>query len=185
VFVHDPGTLDYFFIEVDRKSGIPALAQLVIEGVELPAPSERTHTLKQRAAAVMALGPSELDDATERSRRYLLTDLLDDLRGARNSDEAIATSARLFEELGDYELRRNGRWSGRGKGLLRALRGANPELTTRLTVAVGEAMFGQCSSLIGLTEELLEASGGRLFDGYRADAPETWRSPAQNGSSGI
>jgi len=35
-FVHDPQTLNYFFLEVDRPSGVPALPQMVQEGVEIP-----------------------------------------------------------------------------------------------------------------------------------------------------
>jgi predicted nucleotidyltransferase len=31
VFVHDPETLEYFFIEMDVASGIPALPQMVME----------------------------------------------------------------------------------------------------------------------------------------------------------
>lgn len=38
-FVHDPATLEYFFLEVDRPSGVPALAQMVVEGIEIPASS--------------------------------------------------------------------------------------------------------------------------------------------------
>src|SRR5437870_5385934 len=34
-FVHDPETLNYFFLEIDRPSGIPALPQMVQEGVEI------------------------------------------------------------------------------------------------------------------------------------------------------
>lgn len=35
-FVHDPETRNYFFFEVDRPSGIPALPQMVLEGIEIP-----------------------------------------------------------------------------------------------------------------------------------------------------
>jgi hypothetical protein len=36
-FVHDPETLRYFILEVDRASGIPALPQMIVEGIEIPA----------------------------------------------------------------------------------------------------------------------------------------------------
>ena len=38
-FVHDPETLEYFFVDVDRASGVPALPQMVVEGIEIPAPN--------------------------------------------------------------------------------------------------------------------------------------------------
>jgi hypothetical protein len=45
-FVHDPATLKYFFFEVDRASGVPSLPQMVVEGVEIPAPTEMSRALK-------------------------------------------------------------------------------------------------------------------------------------------
>jgi len=38
-FVHDPETLNYFMLELDRPAGIPSLAQMVLEGIEVPDPS--------------------------------------------------------------------------------------------------------------------------------------------------
>ncbi len=38
-FIHDIETLRYFFEEVDRKSGIPALPHMVLTGILMTAPS--------------------------------------------------------------------------------------------------------------------------------------------------
>jgi hypothetical protein len=46
-FVHDPETLNYFLHDVDRPSGIPSLAQMILEGVEVPKPSELSGSLKE------------------------------------------------------------------------------------------------------------------------------------------
>lgn len=35
VFIHDPETLEYFFVEMDVASGIPALPHMVMEGQEI------------------------------------------------------------------------------------------------------------------------------------------------------
>src|SRR5215471_15067535 len=56
-FVHDPATLEYFFLELDRPSGVPALPQMVLEGIEIPGPTAMSRDLKQRAAAVIEAGP--------------------------------------------------------------------------------------------------------------------------------
>jgi len=48
-FVHDPETLDYFLYELDRPSGIPSLAQMILEGVEIPKPNEFSQSLKELA----------------------------------------------------------------------------------------------------------------------------------------
>src|SRR5882724_6275836 len=59
-FVHDRETLEYFFFEVDRPSGVPALPQMVVEGVEIPAPNDVSRALKQQAASLIAAGPPAL-----------------------------------------------------------------------------------------------------------------------------
>ena len=175
-FVHDAQTLEYLFLQLDRSSGIPALPQMVLEGIEIPESSPLSQSLKARAAAIIEAGPPPLDTESERRRRYGITDLLDDLRDARTGDELLATGARLYEELADYHLRSNGQWSGRGKSIPRALQRASPELCTQFCESF-EALFchRDVDAVIRLTEALLEARGGLLFDGYRSDAPPDWR----------
>ncbi len=177
-FVHDPETVEYFFMEVERPSGIPALLQMVHEGIEVPGPTEVSQELKRRAARVIDAGPPPLDTETEQRMRYLVSDLLDDLRAPRSRAELIGTGARLFEQLGDYHLRRAGLWSGNGKALPRALQQADPQLCARYCAAF-DALFTEADTkaVIGLTESLLADSGGPLFDGYKSEAPPTWRRP--------
>src|SRR5262249_13936027 len=88
-FVHDPATLEYFFLEVDGPSGVPALAKMVEEGVEVPDPTELSQGLKRRAAAMLDAGPPPLDSDSERRLRYFVSDLLDDLRAPRSRDELV------------------------------------------------------------------------------------------------
>jgi len=65
-FVHDPETLNYFFLELDRPSGIPALPQMVLEGVEIPEANDVSRALKQRTASVISMGPPALGLEDER-----------------------------------------------------------------------------------------------------------------------
>ena len=175
-FVHDPATLEYFFLEVDRPSGVPALPQMVVEGIAIPEPTAISRELKQRAAAVIAAGPPALDAESERRMRYFVSDLLDDLRAPRSRHELMGTGARLYEQLADYHLRRRGLWSGKGKGIPRVLRQVDDALCTTYCDAFA-ALFskGDPEAVIHLTETLLRESGGPLFEGYRSDAPPTWR----------
>jgi|SRR5581483_4931137 len=175
-FVHDPETLEYFSVEMDRASGIPTLPQMVMEGQEIPKPTDLSRMLKARAAALISTGPPRLDSESERRRRYMVTDLLDDVREWRSTEELIASGARLFEELADYHLRSHGYWSARGKAIPRALQRADPALCARYCRSF-ESLFreGDVGHVIQLTEELLKAQGGLLFDGYRSDAPVGWR----------
>jgi hypothetical protein len=71
-FVHDPATLEHFFLEIDRPSGVPALPQMIVEGIEIPGPSEMSRELKRRAAAVIEAGPPPLDSESERRMRFCL-----------------------------------------------------------------------------------------------------------------
>ena len=175
-FVHDPATLEHFFLEIDRPSGVPTLPQMVMEGIEIPGPTEMSRDLKRRAAAVIEAGPPALDSESERRMRYFVSDLLDDLRAPRSRDELIGTGARLYERLADYHLRRRGLWSARGKAIPRVLRQTDAALCTVFCESFGE-LFGRGDPrpVIRLTEDLLKESGGPLFEGFRADAPPSWR----------
>jgi hypothetical protein len=149
---------------------------MVVEGIELPQPTAMSRQLKERAAAVIAAGPPLLDVQIEQRMRYFVSDLLDDLRAPRSRDEAIGTGARLYEQLADYHLRRRGLWSARGKGIPRVLRQVDPALCRTYCDAFS-ALFaqGDPGAVVRLAEDLLRDAGGPLFDGYRADAPVTWR----------
>ncbi len=130
-FVHDPETLHYFFVEVDRPSGVPALPQMVAEGVEIPESSDLSRSLKALAASVLALGPPPLTPQDIDQLRYSLTDTTDDLRAPRSRQELIGTASVLFQELANFYLRTRGCWSAKGKAIPRALRRADAAFAAR------------------------------------------------------
>jgi predicted nucleotidyltransferase len=175
-FVHDPETLEYFFLEVDRPSGVPSLPQMVFEGIEVPGSSALSQGLKRRAAEVIEAGPPALEADSEQRLRYFISDLLDDLRAPRSQEELIGAGARLYERLADYHLRRRRLWSAKGKAIPRALRTVDPALASRYTDAFA-ALFvtSDPQPAIRLAEEFLREAGGPLFDGYRSEAPAAWR----------
>jgi hypothetical protein len=175
-FVHDPETIEYFLFEVERLSGIPSLAHMVIEGIEIPAPNDLTRAMKQIAASFVAAGPAALDEEGERRARYSVTDLVDDLRDARSHDERMGTGSQLFEQLADYHLRRQRLWSARGKSIPRVLRRVDPDLCERYCRSF-DRLFkgGDAGDVIRLAEALVQPAGGLLFEGYRSDAPPGWR----------
>lgn len=180
-FVHDPETLAYFFLDVDRPSGVPSLPQMVFEGIEIPEPTDASRSSKELAASVLAMGPPPLSPQALERLRYGITDLVDDMRAPRSHEELLGTGAALFESLANYYLRSHGLWAGKGKSIPRALTRADSKLAGRYGRCFNDLFaHGNTGGVIALAEELLEPGGGLLFDGYRLDAPGEWRrSPAE------
>lgn len=175
-FVHDPETLNYFLHEVDRPSGIPSLAQMILEGVEIPKPNQLSKSLKQLASSVMELGPPVLSEEELCKMRYNLTNLVDDIRQPRSKAELIAAGSELYEALADYYFRANNLWSAKGKSIPRILNQANANLCLSYCTAF-EELFGDGlpEKVVALADEILTPGGGFLFGGYRIEAPANYR----------
>lgn len=177
-FIHDPETLSYFVFEVDRPTGIPALAQMILEGIELPEPNDISQSLKQLAASFIEAGPPALRDEEVLKLRYNLTSLVDDVRQPRSRDELLASGAELYEALADYYFRSNNHWSAKGKAIPRILKRTDVELCLRFCNSFDELFSNsQSGTVIALVEELLKPNGGFLFDGHRLEAPKDFRKP--------
>jgi hypothetical protein len=173
-----PETLNHFLFEIDRPSGIPSLAQMILEGIELPEPSELSQSLKQLAASVLELRPPELSEEHVCKLRYNVTSLVDDIRQPRSKDELVATGTELYETLADYYLRTNNLWSGKGKSIPRILKRVDADLCLRYCNSFEELFAGgNPERVIALAEEILKPNGGFLFDGHKLDAPADYRKP--------
>ncbi len=176
-FVHDPETLSWF-LEQDRETGSPALIGMLMEGAWIGPRQDTARDLKGRAKQIFADGPPPLTaDALERLR-YAITDKLDDLDPDRCLAERIAIGAALYPLLVELALRGNGRWSGSGKSSARLLSQMDVALSVRFETAFLSLYNGSDTSLVKqLADEVMVHHGGRLFSGYRSDAPSAWRSP--------
>jgi hypothetical protein len=69
-FVHDAATLRYFFEEIDAKSGVPSLPQMVDEGLVVRGDQSVAGTYKQLAKQVLAKGPPALTAENIRNAIY-------------------------------------------------------------------------------------------------------------------
>jgi hypothetical protein len=114
-------------------------------------------------ARILAAGPPPLTREEIDRQRYALTDLIDDLNHAVDVAERITMTATGWVAAGDAALRLGGHWTGRGKWLLRELRDMDPELAGEWLAAAGSA-----ARTATFAREVLDRSGGPLFDGYRA-----------------
>lgn len=175
-FVHDLGTLKYFFYEMDVKSGCPSLPQMVAEGITIPQETEFSESLRDLARKIIDGGPPMLSIDEINRKRYGITDLVDDIREPRSTAELMATGTKLFEELADFYFRVQGLWSATGKTVIRRFNASDPALGKRYEEAFRQLFCQSDPSLcIAIAEEILAASGGLLFDGYRLNAPASWR----------
>ena len=177
-FVHDAETLNYYLQEADPQTGFPSMANMVLEGREIPEPSEFSQALKRVAAAVLAAGPPAWSVEDLRRMRYTLTDGVDDLRHPRSDLELVATGARLYEAVADFYLRSRTLWSAKGKAIPRRLREVDAAFAARFCEAFETLFAGKrAEEVVALVAEVLEPFGGFLFDGYKLDAPGDKRKP--------
>jgi hypothetical protein len=174
-FVHDPETLMYFFDEVDGKDGTPSLPTMVIEGPCIPCENDLGKKLKKMAQEVIDKGPHEWGNEAIYHNRYMITDLIDDIREPRNLIEANAVLGSLHETLGNFYFRANGKWSASRKHIPRKLKQIDPALHDKWVSAFNDAFCGNVEMVIQLASEITEPFGGLLFDGYRREAPSSWR----------
>ncbi|HEY0323484.1 MAG TPA: nucleotidyltransferase domain-containing protein [Pyrinomonadaceae bacterium] len=179
-FVNDPETMNYYFHESDGRQGRPVLAQMILEGQEIPAPSKFSAELKRVAAEFIEAGPPRWSEQDFRTMRYQLTDAVDDIRYPRSTEELVASASELYRLVADFYLRSQNLWSANRKTIPGRLRQVNADFAERFTGAF-ESLFvrKQPKPLITLVEEMLKPFGGFLFDGFRDDAPATKRKPLE------
>lgn len=176
VFAHDPQTLGYFFEDVDRRTGVPSLATMVSEGIEIPASTEFSNSLKQLANSVLAAGPPTWSDDDRAASRYAITNLIEDLKEPRSHHEALAILTSLYPALATHYFRTRDLWSANGKSIARALQSHDRDFAMRYLDGFKAAFAGDgTGGVIDLAVEILERDGGFLFAGYRLDAPASWR----------
>lgn len=80
-------------------------------------------------------------------QRYILTDLLEDLRGCTDPVERVHLVAHMLQRTSELALLAGGHWLGKGKWLSRRLADADLDFAA----AVAQA---------------LDQAGGPLWDGY-------------------
>lgn len=175
-FVHDPQTLNYFFRHVDRPMGVPSLARMVAEGIEVPAANEFTRFLKQLAHSVLKEGPPIWSQQDIDSSRFGITDLVEDIKDPRSVQEMYAIATLLYPALADHYLRSQNIWSAKGKAIPRSLQTVDADFAKRFVDGF-EQVFAenQAQQVIDIAAEILNADGGFLFEGHRLEAPSSWR----------
>jgi hypothetical protein len=174
-FVHNPTSLR-FYMKKDSLRGMCIMPTMVATGRMIPSETADMVRLKEEALAVMGVGPPALTADELELRRYMVTDLMDDLEGSEDQSVRNASLSLLHERLGDFHLRAGNQWSGTGKSLLRCLRKADEVMARRYQQAFILAFSGQgLGPVSSLVTDILAKHGGRFWEGYRSEAPPDWR----------
>lgn len=168
LFVSTP---EWYAGTVDREVAArrSPLLHMVAEGRVL-AGGPTAVTTQRGARERLAAGPAPVSVADLDGLRYLVTDLLDDLRGATDPAEAAFVAVRSVDAVGRLALSIAGWWLGTGKWLGRRLREAAPATHDALVAGLRAAVTGDVGPLVAVGEAVLAAAGGPLLVGYRRDA---------------
>lgn len=176
-FIHDPNTLNYFFENIEAKDGHPALIQMILKSREVLGVNDFSISIKELAQKALEAGPRLLSKEEIDRERFLITDILDDIKHPRNKEEQMVSAIHLFEPLIQFYFRSQGKWAASGKSLIRLFKDENPILAAKYTLAFNKLFkVGEVEDLESVVKEILEPSGGPLWDGFRSDAPKEWRS---------
>ena len=104
-FIHDLNTLRDFFEESRIGNGISGLSYMILNGRDVTNPSAFLKNVKILAQEVFNAGPATWDQEQISKERFLITDVMDDIKYPVGRDEQIASAAWLLEALGQFYFR--------------------------------------------------------------------------------
>lgn len=174
VFVYNLSSYKDFF-EKDRKAAKPSMPRMVSEGIILK-DSGVMEGIQQEAKALLDAGPEAWSTDTIRTKRYFITDVLDDLRGSDDRKERLFCVNTLSDLVSEFILRTEQKWIGSSKWVIRSLEAHDHELAVRFVEAF-EHFYrtDETEHIIEFVESVLEPYGGRLFDGFSIGKAEAER----------
>jgi predicted nucleotidyltransferase len=180
-FIHDLDTLRYFCGKLEASDGKPALINMILHGQEILAQNSVSMEAKAIAAEALENGPDAWNQAQIDKERFLITDILDDIKSPKNKEEQIISAVHLFEPLLQFYFRAQKKWTASGKSLIRLFKMDNPELAEEWTTAF-EILIqtGDATAVETVVTKILEPYGGFLWDGFRSDAPADWKALDEN-----
>lgn len=164
-FVHNFESYRQFF-QSDCKSGTPSMPRMVFEGLILKG-EERLQPIKREAQDLLEKGPEPLSNKEIETRRYFITDALDDFIGSSKRSEEIFIAGILAELIHQFVLLTNGRYIGKSKWIPRALMQFDPKFADEFTSVFDEFYrTGRKDKVVALADSILKPHGGRFFAGF-------------------
>lgn len=170
VFVHNLTSYKAYF-QQDAERARPSLPRMVAEGAVLR-DSGAVDAIKEEAAQLLAEGPALWTPETIRTKRYFLTDMLDDFIGCTERSEGMFIAGTLAELVAEFELRTHGKWIGASKWIVRALKQHDEDFAERFVRAF-DAYYrtDDKDKVIRLADAVMEPYGGGLFEGFSLGKP--------------
>lgn len=165
VFVHNLTSYKQFF-EMDYKRARPSMPKMVSEGIILK-DDGIIKAIKKEAIELLNNGPEIWTEKMIDTKRYFITDALEDFIGCSNRAEDIFIANHLAELISEFFLRTNGQWIGSSKWVVRALKNYD-EMFTTIFVDAFDSFYktGNKTLVIQLIDDVLQPFGGQLFEGF-------------------
>lgn len=165
VFVHNLTSYKQYF-ENDYERARPSLPRMVSEGIIIKNTGV-IDAIKKEAQELLDKGPIEWTVETIKTKRYFITDTLDDFVGSSNRAEEIFIANTLAELVSEFVLRTNRKWIGTSKWIVRSLRHYDEEFANRFVEAFDTFYkTGDKRQVIQIVDNVLQPFGGKLFNGF-------------------
>ncbi|MGW8760970.1 nucleotidyltransferase domain-containing protein [Streptomyces sp. NPDC055815] len=154
------------FVDQETAQRRSPLLAMCADGMLLVDSDGLGASLQAEARTRRAAGPPPLSDHERDYQRYILTDLLDDLRGCADPAERVYLVSHLLQRASELVLLIGGHWLGSGKWLSRRLAEAAPSTHAALSETAPRAIAGETADFVAAVTEVLDLAGGPLWDGY-------------------
>lgn len=139
----------------------PVTVHMLVDGTAIR-DDGRLASLRTHWQSVLDAGPS-LSAQECAFRRYVITDVLDDLEDSTDPLEQRVEASILFERIAELILLTEGRWIGAGKWLPRRLRELSMERADRLALPLIESDYATFAARVSAE---LDRAGGRVQAGF-------------------
>ncbi|HLS92558.1 MAG TPA: nucleotidyltransferase domain-containing protein [Microbacterium sp.] len=160
IFAYTPASFDAWATRSVKRLR-PTIVDMLAHGMPLREGAD-LDALRERWGRVLAAGPGVAADELA-MRRYIVTDVFDDLTDASDPLEAHVLLHTLFTAIAELALLANRQWIGAGKHLARRLREWDP---ARAAALADPYLAGDRAAFLDAAARELDAAGGRLQDGH-------------------
>lgn len=166
VFVHTEESYKEFFKQdVNRRR--PSLPKMCSEGIIIKDKDGLANIIKNEADFLLTQGLQPYSIKEAETKRYFITDMLDDLIGATSRPEELFIINELSADIANFMLVNNDCWEGKGKWIPRNIKRLDEDLYLDFMNALNEFyQNGNKNQFINFVERELNKYGGRLFEGY-------------------